>query len=93
MAESELKMIQSREIYRKSNPQHGIVAGERERSFCIFQIHKPTHHNTAIRLGYENYKTDVEHCVKLAHYIYTQRGSFKDWSVYNNSSYLAYHRR
>jgi hypothetical protein len=86
-------MIQSREIYPWSDPKRGIVAGTHERSFCIFQIHEPDHHKNAVRLGYENYKTDPEHCVKMAYHIFKARGSFRDWSVYKNGSYLAYARR
>jgi hypothetical protein len=92
-AESQFQMIQSREIYPESNPRKGIVAGDREKSFCIFQIHEPDHHATAVRLGYEDYKTDVEDCVKLAYHIYKDRGNFTAWSVYKSKAYLAYAKR
>lgn len=55
-----------------------------EKSFGIFQIHKPDWHNTAVRLGYENYKTDPGDNIKMARYIYEQAGKrWTDWSCYN----------
>ena len=90
-AESELEMIQSREKYPKDRPDWGVKAGDQERSFCIFQLHEPAHHATAVRLGYENYKTDVEDCVKMARVVYEQAGhSFSPWTVYTKRMYVAY---
>lgn len=57
--------------------------GNREPSFGIFQIHSPDWHNTAIRLGYENYKTDPGDNIAMARYIYEQAGKrWTDWSCY-----------
>lgn len=92
-AESGLKMIQSREIYQQTDTRRGIFAGNKEESFCIFQIHAPDHDASAKRLGYGDYKTNIESCVKMARVIYENRGhTFKDWSVYNNGQYLVYMR-
>lgn len=90
MAESKLIMQQSKERYLKDRPEYGVKAGDRELSFCIFQIHAPAHDATAKRLGLENYKTDTEDCVKMARVIYDQAGkSFKPWTVYTKKTYLA----
>ena len=78
-------MVQSRERYTFTDHRRGIVAGQRERSFCIFQIHEPDHHQTAVSLGLGDYKTNVESCVKMARHIYESSGHrFTPWSVYNN---------
>ena len=91
MAESGMVMQQSRHKYPKD--MDGQKAGSRERSWCIYQIHEPAHHATAVRLGYENYKTDVEDCVKMARVVYEQAGnSFKPWTVYTKNMHLAYVR-
>jgi hypothetical protein len=90
MAESGLNMIQSRHTYPKD--MDGQLAGTQEKSFCIFQIHKPAHDATAHRLGLGDYKTDVESCVKMARVIYDQAGGWTPWTVYNKKMYLAYVR-
>jgi len=91
MAESGMRMVQSRHTYPKD--MDGQKSGSRERSFCIFQIHEPAHAATATRLGYENYKTDIEDCVKMARVVYEQAGhSFKPWTVYQKKMHLAYVR-
>lgn len=57
--------------------------GERERSFGIFQIHYDSWHNTAVRLGYDNYQTDVLDNLHMARYIYDNAGkTWRDWSCY-----------
>jgi len=90
MAESGMRMIQSNHRYPKD--MDGQRAGSQERSFCIYQIHEPAHHATAVRLGYENYKTDVEDCVKMARVIYDQAGGWSPWTVYVKKMHLAYVR-
>jgi len=90
MAESGMVMQQSRHKYPKD--MDGQKAGSRERSWCIYQIHEPVHHATAVRLGYENYKTDVEDCVKMARVIYDQAGGWSPWTVYVKKMHLAYVR-
>ena len=90
MAESGLRMIQSNHRYPKDMAGH--TAGTREQSFCIFQIHSPAHHQTAVRLGYENYRTEVEDCVNMARVIYDQAGGWSPWTVYNKNMHLAYVR-
>ena len=88
-AESGLRMVQSNHTYPKD--MDGQNAGSRERSFCIFQIHEPAHHATAVKLGLENYKTDIEDCVKMARVVYEQAGhSFSPWTVYTKRMYVAY---
>lgn len=57
--------------------------GERERSFGIFQIHSDSWHATAMRLGYEDYRTDPGDNIKMARYIYDNAGKrWSDWSCY-----------
>jgi len=92
MAESQLSMVQSEERYQEDKPHWGVRKGDQELSFCIFQIHEPAHHATAVRLGYENYKTDVEDCVKMARVIYDQAGGWSPWTVYQKKMHLAYVR-
>lgn len=83
MRESGLQMIQSRHVYNARNVPAGKKVGGREESFCIFQIHDPAHKNTIVRLGLEDYKTNIESCVKIARVIYDQSG-FRPWSVYKD---------
>ena len=84
--ESSFKMQQSRHIYTRDNLRLGIKAGTRERSYCIFQIHEPAHKETIERLGLEDFKTNIESCVKMARVVYEQAGnSFKPWTVYTNT--------
>jgi hypothetical protein len=85
-------MQQSKERYPKDRPEYGVKAGDRELSFCIYQIHAPAHAATATRLGYENYKTDVENCVKMARVVYDQEGGWSPWTVYQKKMHLAYVR-
>lgn len=89
MAESGLRMVQSHHTYPKD--MEGQKKGSRERSFCIYQIHEPAHHATAVRLGLENYKTDMEDCVKMARVVYEQAGhSWSPWTVYTKRMHVAY---
>ena len=91
MAESKLVMQQSRERYPKDRPEYGVKAGDRELSFCYFQIHAPAHAKTAKHLGLEDYATNPESCVKMARVVYEQAGkSFKPWTVFQKKMYLAY---
>jgi len=92
MAESRFSMEQSRERYPKDRPEYGVKAGDRELSFCIFQIHAPAHDANANRLGLGDYRTNIESCVKMAHHIYTAKGSFSDWTVFTKKMHLAYVR-
>lgn len=82
IAESELRMVQSNHVYTSTNAPKGYKAGDREQSYCIFQIHAPVHDATAKRMGLADYKTNVESCIKMAKVVYDQRGSFSAWSVY-----------
>lgn len=92
-AESQMRVTQqSNHRYTFTDAKRGIYKGEREMSYCLFQIHAPDWDATAKQLGYEDYRVDPEDCVRMAYHIYTQRGSFKDWSVYNNRQHLAYLR-
>ena len=92
MAESQLSMVQSEERYQEDKPHWGVKEGDQELSFCIFQIHAPAHEANAIRLGFGDYRTNVESCIQMAHVIYTNRGSFSDWTVYQKKMHLAYVR-
>ena len=65
---------------------HYYVDGVREPSFCAFQIHEPSWMMEAKRLGYGDYKTNVESCVKMARHIYNLQGWYP-WSAYKNGSY------
>lgn len=64
---------------------HHIGAdGQQERSFGIFQIHAPSWHKTAMRLGYVNYQTDVLDNLKMARYIYDNADqNWRDWSCFS----------
>lgn len=78
-----LSMEQSRLLYPKDRPDWGVKAGQRERSFCFFQIHEPSHDVRAKQLGLEDYKTNVESCVKMARVIYDDAGGFYPWTEYH----------
>lgn len=84
MAESDLLMQQSKLRYPEDRPGWGVKAGERERSFCIFQLHEPAHDARARQLGLGDYKTNVESCVKMARVVYDDRGgNFGAWTEYH----------
>lgn len=62
--------------------------GVRERSFCAFQIHEPSWDKKAKHLGYGDYKSNPEHCVAMARYIYDHTGkNFNQWSAYTEGKY------
>lgn len=62
--------------------QHQLSYGQ-ERSYGIMQVHAPDWHDDALRLGYDNYQTDVQDNLKMARYIYEQAGKrFTPWSCY-----------
>lgn len=62
--------------------QHILSYGQ-ERSFGLFQIHEPAHHKTALRLGYENYQTDIDDNLAMARHIYDSAGKrWTAWSCY-----------
>jgi len=92
MAESGLVMQQSRERYKEDKPHWGVKKGDRELSFCIFQLHSPAHDANAKRLGLGDYRTNIESCVKMARVVFDDRGDFTAWTVYNKKMYLAYVR-
>ena len=77
-------MVQSKEKYTRDRPEYGLKAGDREQSYCIFQIHEPAHIHTIRKHGLEDYRTNIESCVKMARIVYDERGNFTAWSVYNN---------
>lgn len=74
-------MQQSRHVYTAKNVPKGYKVGDREQSFCIFQIHKPAHQAEADRLGLGDYASNVESCVKMARVIYDKSG-FYPWTEY-----------
>lgn len=84
--ETDFQMVQSNHIYTRDNPKLGIKAGEKERSFCMYQIHEPAHKETIEALGLQDFKTNVESCLKMARVVYEQAGhSFKPWTVYKDT--------
>jgi hypothetical protein len=63
--------------------RHVLKYGQ-ERSFGVFQIHEPDWHKTAVRLGYDEYKTNPAHNIKMARHIYDAAGKkWTDWSCFN----------
>jgi hypothetical protein len=55
----------------------------REQSFGLFQVHSPHWEKTAKRLGYEDYRTDIDDNLALARHIYESAGnSWQPWSCY-----------
>lgn len=82
--ESELLMVQSKAKYTFSQPELGIYKGQREKSFCIFQIHEPVWRSVIEKNDLSDYRTNVESCVKMARIIYDDAGgNFSDWTTYN----------
>lgn len=62
--------------------RHVLSYGQ-ERSWGVFQIHEPDWHKVALRLGYDEYKTDAADNIAMARYIYDQAGKrWTDWSCY-----------
>lgn len=74
-------MEQSHLTYQEDKPKWGVKKGDRELSFCFFQIHEPAHGERAERLGLD-YKNSVEDCVQMAYLIYKDSG-FHPWTEYH----------
>lgn len=53
----------------------------REQSFGLFQVHAPHWEKTAKQLGYEDYRTNLDHNLSLARYIYDSAG--KKWTPWS----------
>ena len=50
----------------------------------MFQVHEPVHKELIAKLGLEDYRTNVESCVKMGRAIYEQAGySFNPWTEYH----------
>jgi len=63
---------------------HHVLNGIREESFGLFQIHAPSWHKVALKLGLEDYRTSIEENIAMARYIYTSGGnSWQPWSCYS----------
>lgn len=67
----------------------------REQSWGVFQIHAKDHHETAVRLGLSEYKSNPADNIAMARIIYDnrlERGgyAFQDWTCYNNGGYKKY---
>ena len=87
--ESTYKMVQSNLTYKFTDASRGIYKGDRERSFCFFQIHEPDWMDDALRLNLSDYKTNPNSCLLLARHIYDVSGkSFRLWTTYK--VHLAY---
>ena len=71
----------------KDIQSHHTLSYGREESYGVFQIHSKDHDRTAKKLGFEDYRTDVEDNVEMARYLYDSRGNFKDWTCYNSGEY------
>ena len=82
--ESAFRMVQSNHVYTETNAPPGFAPGDREQSFCMFQIHEPVHRETIKAHGLENYRTDVRECVQLGRIVYDQAGGFYPWTEYHN---------
>lgn len=66
---------------------HHTLSYGREQSYGVFQIHAKDHDRTATRLGFGDYKTQVEDNVNMARHLFDARGSFKDWTCYKTGEY------
>jgi hypothetical protein len=67
---------------------HHTLSYGREQSFGIMQIHAKDWDAVAKKLGFEKYKTDVEHNLGVARKIYDSAGgTFTDWTCYNNGDW------
>lgn len=63
--------------------RHVLSYGQ-ERSWGIFQIHEPDWGKVAVRLGYDDYKTDPGDNIAMARHIYDNAGKkWTDWTCYN----------
>lgn len=81
--ETAVKIAKCESGLRPAVQSKHILSYGQERSFGIFQIHAPDWHTTAIRLGYNDYQTDVLDNLHMARYIYDQRGKmWLDWTCY-----------
>jgi hypothetical protein len=67
----------------KDIQSHHVANNVRESSWGIFQIHSPSWHKVALRLGYEDYRSDPADNIAMARYIYDNAGKrWTDWSCY-----------
>lgn len=58
--------------------------------YGLFQIHKPTWHQTAIELGLEDYATNPISNIKMARYIYNQASGWSPWICYTKGWWKNY---
>lgn len=66
----------------KVQSQH-VVNGQQEQSFGVMQIHSPSWHKIAMRLGFDEYKTNPKDNIAMARHIYDNAGKkWTDWSCY-----------
>lgn len=81
--ETAVKIAKCESGLRVNIQSRHVLSYGQEQSFGIFQIHKPDWHTTALRLGYDEYKTDAADNIAMARYIYEQAGkTWRDWSCY-----------
>lgn len=75
---------------KKEVRSQSIISYGQEKSYCTFQIHAPVWDSVAKELGYEDYRTNPESCIKMAYYIYKDAGGFSPWTEYKNGRYKKY---
>jgi len=76
-------MVQSNHVYSSTNAPRGFSQGDREQSFCWWQIHEPVHREMIERNGLQDYRTNVRSCMRVARIVYDQAGSFSPWTEYH----------
>ena len=65
--------------------QFNITAVGPTQDYGLYQIHAPSWDKTAKSLGYGDYKTNPEHNVAMARYIYDLAGqNWTDWVCYTH---------
>lgn len=67
-----------------------ILSYGQEESYGIMQIHARDHHDTAIALGFEDYKTDPADNLAVARHLKDRRGNWNDWMCYTKGLYKQY---
>jgi hypothetical protein len=61
----------------------------REESFGLFQIHAPDHEENTVALGFGDYRTNPEHNIGYARWLYDRYG-WQPWACYTKGIYWNY---